>query len=246
MGLLVSQVLVVFLLLSGMGVAGVNKYGLAATGVTGVLTIPISGWLLWRDERKRNFSQKTGFSRSLRIGEVVWMLLLGISACQLVNMMLAVLQFTRLFPGYGELSEQIFTDQKLFWMLLWAGIVAPAAEELIFRGLIFRRLLDYLPVGWAIGISAFLFGIYHGNVLQFIYAGLLGACFAYCYYRLGSLWAPVLLHMGANCWSVILTQLASATGASVGLGYVMLVAMGVEVVVVVFSIINFIRNREGM
>lgn len=242
MGFLVSQILVIFLLFSGMGLAEVNKYGLAATGVTGLLTIPVSGWLMWRDDRKRSLSQKNGFGRMLHPGEAVWMLLLGISACQLVNMMLAVLQFTRLFPGYGELSEQIFADQKFFWMLLWAGIVAPVAEELIFRGLIFRRLMDDLPVGWAIGISAFLFGVYHGNVLQFIYAGLLGACFAYCYYRLGSLWAPVLLHIGANCWSVILTQLAAATDASVGLGYVMLVAMGVEVVVVIFSIINFSRK----
>lgn len=242
-GLLVGQALVVFLLLLGKGVSEVSRYSLAATGVTGLLTIPISGGLIWRDNRKRGFFKIGEAERILGCGEVVWMALLGISLCHLVNMLLAVLQLTRLFPGYEELSEQVFANQNPLWMILWAGIVAPIAEELIFRGLIFRRLRDYVHVGWAIGISAFLFGIYHGNVLQFIYAGILGACFAYCYFRLDSLWAPVVLHIGANCWSVILTQLASA-GNPVQVGYMMLVAMGVEMVIVIFSIINFARRSR--
>ena len=126
-------------------------------------------------------------------------------------------------------------------MMLWVGIVAPIAEELIFRGLIFRRLLDDMRLGWAVGISAFLFGVYHGNVLQFLYAGVLGACFAYCYYRLGSLWAPILLHIGANSWSVILTKLAEKV-QSAQLGYFLLLAMGVEIVVVIFSVVRFCKN----
>lgn len=240
---LVGQALVLVLLFMGKGISEVNQYSLAATGVTGLLTIPVSGWLIWRDNRIRGIFPGDGRGKSLGPGKVIWMLLLGVSLCHLVNMLLAVLQITRFFPGYEELSEQVFANQNFLPMLLWAGIVAPIAEELVFRGLIFDRLRDYVHVGWAIGISAVLFGLYHGNVLQFLYAGILGACFAYCYYRLDSLWAPVLLHIGANCWSVILTQLASA-GNAVWLGYVLLVAMGVEVVIVLFSVINFARKSE--
>lgn len=243
MGFLVGQALIVTLLFLGKGMADVDKYSLAATGVTGLLTVPISWWLIWQDDRKRRFSQGKGSWKLLRPGEAVWMLLLGLSLCHLVNMLLAVLQITRLFPGYEELSEQVFANQDFLPMLLWAGIVAPIAEELIFRGLIFRRLADYVHVGWAIGISAFLFGIYHGNVMQFLYAGLLGACFAYCYDRLGSLWAPILLHIGANCWSVTLTQMAAMEDAA-WLGYALMVAMGVEVVIVIFSVINFSRKAR--
>lgn len=243
-GLLVGQVLVLALVLLGRGVDDLDRYSLVATGLTGLLVIPIAGWLLRLDERKRaRFFRHGAYGRALRLGEAVWMLLLGMSACHLANMLLAVLQVTRLFPGYGELSERVFTGQSFWAMLLWVGLVAPVAEELIFRGLIFRRLADYMRIGWAIGLSAFLFGIYHGNVIQFLYAGLLGACFAYCYYRLGSIWAPILLHMGANCWSVVLTYLSSYQEAAPWLGYVLLFVLGMEVVVVVFSVIHFRRSR---
>lgn len=242
MGFVVVQAMVFILLVTGHGMSELDKYSLAATGLTGLLTIPIALWLMRLDNRQGGFYRQGRFKRMLRPGEIVWMLLLGMSVCHLANMLLSVLQIARLFPGYEELSERVFADQNFWAMLLWVGIVAPVAEELIFRGLIFRRLLDHMRLGWAIGISAFLFGAYHGNMLQFLYAGILGACFAYCYYRLDSLWAPVLLHVGANCWSVALTQLAAKGGASLQLGYFLLLAMGVEVAVLAFSIIMFRRK----
>lgn len=240
-GYVVGQALILFLILTGRGMDQLSSYSLAATGVTGLLTAPIAVWLMRRDEGQGGYYRRGRFKRRLRPGEVVWMLLLGVSVCHLANMLLSILQIARLFPGYGELSERVFSDQDLLSMVFWVGVVAPIAEELIFRGLIFRRLLDDMRVGWAIGISAFFFGIYHGNVLQFLYAGILGACFAYCYYRLGSLWAPILLHMGANCWSVALTQLAAGE-ATPELGFFLLLLMGVEVVILVFSIIAFCRR----
>ena len=240
-GAVVSQALILFLMLTGRGLGQVSRYSLAATGVTGLLTVPIAVWLMRSDEKQGGFYRRGRFGRRLGPGEVVWMLLLGMSVCHLANMLLSILQIARLFPGYGELSERVFSDQDVLSMLFWVGLVAPIAEELIFRGLVFRRLLDDMRVGWAIGLSAFFFGIYHGNVLQFLYAGIFGACCAYCSYRLESLWAPVLLHIGANCWSVALTQLASG-GATPELGYVLLLVMGVEVVIVVFSIVAFCKR----
>lgn len=242
MGFAVVQVMVVLLLLTGHGMGELDQYSLAATGITGLLTIPIALWLMRLDNRQGGFYRQGRFKRRLRPGEIVWMLLLGMSVCHLANMLLSVLQIARLFPGYEDLSERVFANQSFWPMLLWVGIVAPIAEELIFRGLIFRRLLDHMRLGWAIGISALLFGAYHGNMLQFLYAGILGACFAYCYYRLDSLWAPMLLHMGANCWSVALTQLSAEGGASMQLGYFLLLAMGVEAAVLVFSILMFCKK----
>ena len=240
-GYVVGQALIIFLLLTGQGLGQVERYSLAATGITGLVIMPIALWLMRLDEKKGGYYRGGRFKRRMRSAEVVWMLLLGMSVCHMAKMLLSMLQIARLFPGYGELSERVFADQNLLAMLFWVGLVAPIAEELIFRGLIFRRLLDDMRVGWAIGISAFFFGIYHGNVLQFLYAGILGACFAYCYYRLRSLWAPILLHIGANCWSVILTQLA-AGGATPQLGYILLLVMGVEVVILVSSIVAFCRK----
>lgn len=51
-------------------------------------------------------------------------------------------------------------------MIFWMGIVAPAAEEMIFRWLIYLRLRDWLKMPVAAVISGLIFGIYHGNIVQ--------------------------------------------------------------------------------
>ena len=60
----------------------------------------------------------------------------------------------------------------------------------------------------AMVISGVFFGIYHGNLVQGVYASILGILFAYFMELTGSLWASVLLHVGANIWSLILPELA--------------------------------------
>ena len=72
-----------------------------------------------------------------------------------------------------------------------------------FRWLIYLRLRDYMRMGAAAVISGLIFGIYHGNLVQAVYASLLGIVFAYILDISGCLWSSVLLHMGANIWSLI-------------------------------------------
>ena len=57
--------------------------------------------------------------------------------------------------------------------LLLAGLIAPAAEELLFRRLLLRRLRPY-GERFALVASALCFGLFHGNLNQFFYAFLLG------------------------------------------------------------------------
>ena len=81
-------------------------------------------------------------------------------------------------------------------MFLYASLFAPVFEEILFRGLILRNMMPY---GKKIAIlgSAFLFGIFHGNLLQSPYAFACGLVLGYtaAEYSLG--WA-VLLHFLNN------------------------------------------------
>ena len=63
-----------------------------------------------------------------------------------------------------------------------------------------------MSVKVAIVISALIFGIIHGNVVQGIYAFIIGICLAYIYERYNTLLAAVLFHMSANLMSVIMTE----------------------------------------
>lgn len=53
-----------------------------------------------------------------------------------------------------------------------------------------------------------VFGIYHGNVPQGIYAFLLGLLMVYLREQYQTLLAPVLFHMSANVYSVLASQTA--------------------------------------
>ena len=76
-------------------------------------------------------------------------------------------------------------------------------EELVFRGLLQQRLRDYLGRGWAIVLSAVTFGVYHGNVVQFIYASLIGVFLGCVLERTQDMRAPITAHIVANLWSVM-------------------------------------------
>ncbi len=83
-------------------------------------------------------------------------------------------------------------------------ILAPFFEEILFRGILLRGLLQYgvSPIATII-LSSFLFGLAHLNPWQFVGAGFLGAIFGFVYYRTRSLWLCMFLHGLNNTISYI-------------------------------------------
>lgn len=85
-----------------------------------------------------------------------------------------------------------------------AVILAPIAEELLFRGAMQGYLLrKWKNPGWAISFSALLFGVVHGNWEQLFFASMLGLAFGWVYYRTGSLVPSILMHFVNNALSVL-------------------------------------------
>ena len=85
-----------------------------------------------------------------------------------------------------------------FWMnLVFVGILGPILEELVFRKVVCDRLLP-LGEGYAVFLSAVLFGLVHGNFFQFFYAAAVGALFALIYVKTGRLRYSISYHMIIN------------------------------------------------
>ena len=90
------------------------------------------------------------------------------------------------------------------------GILAPLAEEVVFRGAILRKLLGMMPTGrhWiAIAISALLFGIVHFNLPQGIHAFLIGLLLGWMYYRTQSIIPGIVFHWVNNTISYVIVNL---------------------------------------
>ena len=92
--------------------------------------------------------------------------------------------------------ELMAATNDSFSMFLYIGILAPIAEELLCRGLILRTLMPFGKRMAIIG-SAFLFAMFHGNILQTPFAFLVGLMLGYVAAEYSVAWAMVL-HMVNN------------------------------------------------
>lgn len=135
-----------------------------------------------------------------------------------VGAYIATIVYVAVLAGLGYTPEQ--DTEQLFdstVVLPATGIatviVAPLAEEIFFRGFVFTGLLRPLGLFGAMAVSGLLFATFHVQDAQT--AGLvppfaiIGALFAWLYYRTGSLWASILAHLVFNSISFIF--LAAAT-----------------------------------
>lgn len=77
-------------------------------------------------------------------------------------------------------------------------LIAPVAEELIYRKFILNSLLNNGNAFKSIVLSSFLFSIYHLNLLQGINAMIIGIFLGYLYYKTCSINICILLHFVNN------------------------------------------------
>ncbi len=83
-------------------------------------------------------------------------------------------------------------------------IIGPILEEILFRKILCAKLLP-LGEGYAILISAAIFGLFHGNFYQFPYAFLIGIILALVYVKTGKLIYTVIYHMGINLLGAVIS-----------------------------------------
>lgn len=83
-------------------------------------------------------------------------------------------------------------------------ICAPIFEEIIFRKLLIDRSAKY-GEGMAVLLSGLMFGLFHGNLSQFMYAFTLGIFFAFIYIKTGRILYSIILHMAINFMGSVLS-----------------------------------------
>lgn len=143
-------------------------------------------------------------------------LILGLGCQFFTSGFMAMIQsyFPKTFEQYSEVLE-LLTSGRLELVILFAVVIAPIVEELIFRGVIMHlvgmgntRLVTNL-------FQAILFGIYHGNIVQGIYAAVLGMLLGYAKLKYQTIAAPLLLHMIINASSFLVNIFPSNNFGSI-------------------------------
>ena len=113
------------------------------------------------------------------------------------NYLWSFLPFFRENEAYEAVAKHQYSYPLWLGLLLY-GLAAPLAEEVMFRGILYPIFRRTSGIIFGILLSSFLFGVFHGNVVQASYGMVMGVIMAYVYEKYGTLKAPLLFHSGAN------------------------------------------------
>jgi membrane protease YdiL (CAAX protease family) len=99
-------------------------------------------------------------------------------------------------------------------MLMLGALAVPLAEELLFRGILYTWLRRW-GVAVAVGVSAIVFGLFHGVSIVLPAAMLLGVVTALIYEKSGSIWPAVMVHVVNNTIVFAIARVLTAMGTEV-------------------------------
>ena len=102
--------------------------------------------------------------------------------------------------------EQSVDATPLWANVLFVAILAPILEELVFRGMICKRLLA-LGEGFAVVFSGVFFAMLHGNLYQLFYAFTLGCLFGLIYVKTGKVIYTIIYHVFINFMGTVVTTI---------------------------------------
>jgi hypothetical protein len=216
-GLLIGSLVLIVLLLGGV----IAVFDLGETGqdfAGAVLTIGFellfAGAVLLLAQQRRISLRALGFRWPERWGP------LGIAVAGTYGTLLAYGALIALLQELGadtdllEGGNEIPIDEglnalTLVGLLALFGVavvgVAPLAEEIFFRALIFRGLDGIWPTWMAIAVSGLAFGAFHLNLSVLVPFTVIGMLFAWAFKASGSLWVTIIAHFIINTVSFIVT-----------------------------------------
>lgn len=135
-------------------------------------------------------------------------------------------------------------DSGLLATFVFMVIVAPIMEELLFRQILYKKLLPYGNKTYVF-FTAITFALLHGNINQLIYAFMLGIVFAGVRIYTGSVKPCIALHMIINFLGSVLPLLlvADVEENPLGLGLYGLCLLAVVILGLVLGI-RYLKKKE--
>ncbi len=119
------------------------------------------------------------------------------------------ISFSLLFNNiifYFNLNQNILNNSSLLIIIIGSVLVGPALEEIVFRNILNNNLIKFNSVNVTIFISSLIFGLCHLNIIQFIYAFLVGLFLSKIYFKNKNIMECIFCHMIMNLVSIFITS----------------------------------------
>lgn len=198
------SIIIQLIVIAFVGMEKAENYLMETTILVSLITILAFGKIYQREWENEEASCRK--KNSLAGKDILAIVICGVCICISLNSLIMRSGITQYSETYQTTSQSIY-GASVFIQLSGVAFLAPVAEELVYRGMLYRRMRNMLPVWMSILGSAIIFGVNHGNIVQFVFAFITGAVMACLYEIYHSLKAPVLFHVVLNMTSLICTWL---------------------------------------
>lgn len=131
------------------------------------------------------------------------------------------------FEEYEMMMELLDDNNAVILSFFYAAIFGPISEEYFFRGVVQKHFKRAVPVVFAVVLQALLFGIYHMNWVQGIYAFFVGIVMGYIMERTKSIATTILFHITFNFSSYVITWMITEEMAQLPIVNILFVVVGI-------------------
>ena len=184
-------------------------------------------------------------SKTLGVFEVIKICFMSYSIVYIVNFLTNILMMLIAVIKGSEVTNPLVNmleGSNWIWSLIFAGILSPIIEEMMFRGVMLNKLRRYGDKV-AIITTAILFGLFHANFSQFFYAVALGIVFAYVALKTGTIKYSIILHIVVNIMGGVILPAVIGDGSNiVAVGCVGLALLAIVIV----GLVLLIKNRKNI
>lgn len=172
------------------------------TAISTLVAVPCY-WGIWG--RKKTVEDKKYFKEKvLKVKPFVMISIAAVGFYYFALILIAIIQIInpQMMANYTEMMDMALGGNVIFSMLA-AVILAPINEECIMRGLILKNLQKYFSDPAVIIIQAVMFGIFHMNWVQGIYAFPIGAALGFVAIKSRSILPSIYMHLFYNLLSFV-------------------------------------------
>lgn len=145
---------------------------------------------------------------------------------------------------YFETGESPAPDtaSSFLWQVLSTAVVPALAEEFAVRGVIMQSLRKYGDM-FAIGFSALIFALLHGNMVQAPFALLLGCVMGWLVITTNSLWTGIAIHFMNNFYATVMNAVSANYSQSVYVP-IFLIINGVGAACGIYAVIAVVGDHR--
>lgn len=149
--------------------------------------------------------RKKGVKEFLRIKPIkpimlVWAFVAGLLLINVSGLLIAAMSviIPEQLEAYIEAVEASIGGANPLLAFVVVVIGASLVEEVMLRGLFFRKFENVVNGTVLVILSGLFFGVFHLNIIQGIFTSVVGIFFALGFYWTKSLWVPIFMHAGNN------------------------------------------------